>query len=351
MARGLEVTARLDFELPLRLAASEPPEARGCGRDDVRMLVTRASTSTHSSEHFSSLVDHLDAGDLVVINTSRTIPAAFQARASDESEVVVHLSNERDDGTWLFEPRRGILLGSERWSGPLPRGRWSIPGGGALHVGERVAPTSRLYGASFELRGPVHEWLDRYARPIRYNYVERDWPLTTYQNVFATEPGSVEMPSAGRAFTHQMVTQLVAKGVAVTPVVLHTGVASLEVGELPYPERVEVSAATAARVNDTRRFGHRVVAVGTTVVRALESSVDAEGCARPYRGWTEVVVTPERPARVVDALLTGWHEPVSSHLLMLEAFTGREILAASYRVALAQGYRWHEFGDLHLILP
>ena len=159
------------------------------------------------------------------------------------------------------------------------------------------------------------------------------------------------MPSAGRPLTTDIVTRLVAKGVGVTPVVLHTGVASLGSDELPYPERVKVPGWTANRVNDTHRNGGRVVAVGTTVVRALESAADADRTLHPVDGWTDLVVTPDRGIQVVDGMLTGWHEPEASHLLMLEAVAGRDLLADSYRAGLDAGYLWHEFGDSHLILP
>jgi S-adenosylmethionine:tRNA ribosyltransferase-isomerase len=172
-----------------------------------------------------------------------------------------------------------------------------------------------------------------------------------YQNVYVTEPGSAEMPSAGRPFTAEILTRLVAKGVGITPLVLHTGVASLEADEVPYPERARVPAITAERVNAARASGHRVVAVGTTVVRALETAADADGLARAYDGWTDLVVTPERGVRVVDGLLTGWHEPEASHLLLLEAVAGVDVLRRSYEASLAEGYLWHEFGDVHLILP
>ena len=144
------------------------------------------------------------------------------------------------------------------------------------------------------------------------------WPLDTYQNVYASEPGSAEMPSAGRPFTADVLGRLVARGIGVTPLVLHTGVASLEADELPYPERFAVPATTAERVNATHDAGRRVVAIGTTVVRALESAVGPDGRARAAAGWTDLVITPERGVRLVDGLLTGWHEPEASHLLMLE---------------------------------
>ena len=154
-----------------------------------------------------------------------------------------------------------------------------------------------------------------------------------YQNVYAREPGSAEMPSVGRPFTPELVTRLAAKGVALTPIVLHTGVSSLEANEHPYPEWYRVPAATAARLNDTRRDGGRVVAIGTTVVRALETVVDRNRIVHPGEGWTDVVVTPERGATAIDGLLTGWHEPEASHIQMLEAVAGRDVLEVAYAAA------------------
>ena len=198
------------------------------------------------------------------------------------------------------------------------------------------------------------------GRPIRYPYVPRDWPLDSYQTVFATEPGSAEMPSAARPFTTAIVTRLVSKGVAVAPITLHTGVSSLEAGERPYTERFRVPAATAALANATHRDGGHVIAIGTTVVRALETVTDPRGVVHPGEGWTDLVVEPPtsghrpdpgRGVRAVDGLLTGWHEPEATHLAMLEAVAGRELLVLAYESAFAAGYRWHEFGDSHLILP
>jgi S-adenosylmethionine:tRNA ribosyltransferase-isomerase len=128
-------------------------------------------------------------------------------------------------------------------------------------------------------------------------------------------------------------------------------VASPEASEPPYPERYRVPAPTARLVNVTRADGGRVVAIGTTVVRALETVADRRGEVHPGEGWTELIVTPERGVRAVDGLLTGWHEPEASHLAMLEAVAGRELLERSYAAGLAEGYLWHEFGDVHLVLP
>jgi S-adenosylmethionine:tRNA ribosyltransferase-isomerase len=205
------------------------------------------------------------------------------------------------------------------------------------------------------------EYLDRHGSPIRYRYVRESWPSSYYQSVYATEVGSAEMPSAGRAFTPELITRLVAKGVQILPLVLHTGVASLEDDEPPYEEFYRVPPETAAAINTARKAGRRVVAVGTTVVRALETVTDRDGITHPGEGWTDLYITPERGIRSVNAMLTGLHEPRSSHLSMLEALvthtptcplatTGRKHLESAYSEALEMGYLWHEFGDLHLIL-
>lgn len=343
--------SRLSFDLPPALEASEPPEARGITRDAVRMLVAHMSDSSLVHSAFSMLPAFLEEGDLVVVNTSGTIPAAVDATAPDGTELVVHLSTQLDENQWVVEPRRVDGESTIRWADGEPPRRLALAGGARLTLVAPYGAAGRLYTAELRLTGRILSWLAEHGRPIRYGYVSRPWPLSMYQNVYATEPGSAEMPSAGRPFTAEVITRLVAKGVGVTPVVLHTGVASLEPDELPYPERLRVPAPTAARVNSTRRAGGRVVAVGTTVVRALESSVGPDGASRPVDGWTDLVVTPEGGVRLVDGLLTGWHEPESSHLMMLEAIAGRDVLEASYRASLAEGYLWHEFGDVHLLLP
>jgi S-adenosylmethionine:tRNA ribosyltransferase-isomerase len=339
---------RLRFDLPAELEAREPPEARGVPRDGVRMLVASGDGLTDTT--FDHLPDHLRPGDLVVVNTSATIPAAIDATAADGTPLVLHLSSDLGGGLWVVEPRRPDGAPTARWKGPLPGHGLALCGGARATLLGRYRG-GRLWTARLDVDGPVLAWLAGHGRPIRYGYVPRPWPIEAYQNVYATEPGSAEMPSAGRPFTAEVVMRLVTKGVGVSPLVLHTGVASLEADELPYPERFVVPASTASRVNATHDGGGRVVAIGTTVVRALESAVGADGRARAADGWTEVVITPERGVRLVDGLLTGWHEPEASHLLMLEGVAGRDLVARSYEAGLALGYRWHEFGDSHLLLP
>jgi S-adenosylmethionine:tRNA ribosyltransferase-isomerase len=292
------------------------------------------------------LATWLRPGDIVVVNTSATVPAAVDATTPDGTAVVVHISTELPTGLHLVEVRHPTSDGtSEPDFADLTGATLTLPAGGAVHLLGRMPGSVRLWVATLELPAPLLEYLFRYGRPIRYRYVPDSWPIHAYTNVFATEPGSAEMPSAGRALTTDVITDLVA------PIVLHTGVASLEAHETPYPERYRVPPTTARLVNEARRGGGFVIAVGTTVVRALETVTAEDGIVHPGEGWTELVVTPERGVRAVDGLLTGWHEPQASHLRLLEAVAGQSALELAYATALAAGYRWHEFGDVHLIVP
>jgi S-adenosylmethionine:tRNA ribosyltransferase-isomerase len=333
-------------ELPRRREAREPPEVRGRGRDDVAMLVATRQDLGLTHARFGDLPRFLEPGDLLVVNTSGTLPAALDARLGDR-DVELRLSTPVA-GNWVVELRTAERLPFRR---PPIGSRLDLPGGGHAELLARYAGSDRLSIARLELPEPLGAYLDRHGRPISYAYVPDRWPLDAYQTVFARDPGSAEMPSAGRPFTAELVTELAARGVLVAPVTLHTGVSSLESGEQPYPERYRVPAATARLVAAVRGWGGRVVAVGTTAVRALETVADADGTVGPGQGRTSLVVTPERGLHVVDGLLTGWHEPDASHLQLLEAVAGRELLDRSYRAAEAHGYLWHEFGDVHLILP
>jgi S-adenosylmethionine:tRNA ribosyltransferase-isomerase len=343
----------LDFELPSALEATEPPERRGRGRDDVRLLVAHRHDLRLAHARFWQLPDVLAAGDLVVVNVSATIPAAVPARTAGATTLELHVSTALPAGLWLVELRRPDGPASAPYFAGAPGDRLELPGGATVELLARYAGGARLWVAAIDVpdgRGLVG-YLQAVGHPIRYSHVTAAWPLTDYQTVYGTEPGSAEMPSAGRAFTPELLTALMTRGIGVAPLVLHTGVSSPEADEAPYPEPYRVPASTAALVNHTRSRRGRVIAVGTTVVRALETVADETGTAHPGEGWTDVVVTPERGVRVVDGLLTGWHEPRASHLALVEAVAGRPLLERSYQAAVEDGYRWHEFGDLHLVLP
>jgi S-adenosylmethionine:tRNA ribosyltransferase-isomerase len=341
----------LEFELPQRLEAHEPPEARGLARDEVRLMVASNRDGRITHARFKDLPAFLAPGDLVVLNTSATLPAALPAERSDGRQLELRLStpvpHRVAEHWWIIELRsleRPFLAGRDG-------DELALPGGGRATIVAPYAGGRRLWLARLDLPAPLTEYLGEHGHPIRYGYVPREWPLSAYQNAFAVDPGSAEMPSAGRPLTAELVARLVAHGVHIAPVTLHTGVSSPERGEAPYPERFRVPETTARLLNAVRGWGGRVVAVGTTVVRALESAVERDGTVIAAEGWTNVLVTPERGARAVDGLITGWHEPEATHLQMLRALTDEGLLDRCYREALELGYLWHEFGDSHLILP
>lgn len=400
--------AAIEFVLPDELSATSPPETRGQARDDVRLLVADGSAVTHA--RFRELPAFLRAGDLVVVNNSAMINAAVDARYRGEP-AALHFSTWLDDGGWVVElrnpdgvPWRGRSLEPDVCV-TLPAGArmrlrepW-LPGGnrlwvadltgcdagtrsgdGAMALSHQVAgsPTvhhgsparMRRTGGLGRSRGAAGDFaptlspgvdeqvprvddvralLARHGRPITYSYMSERWSASYYRTVFGLVPGSAEMPSAGRPFTETLVTELVAGGVGLAPITLHTGVSSPETGEPPSPERFAVPEMTARLVNATHQAGGRVVAVGTTVTRALETASTAGGLVRPTAGWTELVLSGERRARVVDGLITGWHAPGASHLRLLESVVGASVVGEAYRAALESGYLWHEFGDAALL--
>ena len=354
----------LHFELPPELEAGEPPEARGLRRDEVRLMVSYLDDNHVVHSRFADLPEFLEAGDTLVINTSGTMNAALRGDR-DGKPLTVHLSTRLPAELWVVELRSPT--GDEPVLDGKPGDVLTLPEGASIVLQTPYLPEkrgegpNRLWISTLDLPVGLDEYLDRHGSPIRYRYVRESWPSSYYQTVYATEVGSAEMPSAGRAFTPELIMRLVAKGVQIVPLVLHTGVASLEDDEPPYEEFYRVHPETAGAINAARTAGRRVVAVGTTVVRALETVTDKYGVTHPGEGWTDVFITPERGVRSVNAMLTGLHEPRSTHLSMLEALVGhasrcplatagREHLEIAYSEALDKGYLWHEFGDLHLIL-
>ncbi|HEV2438445.1 MAG TPA: S-adenosylmethionine:tRNA ribosyltransferase-isomerase [bacterium] len=330
-----------EFTLPPELEAHEPPEARGLGRDEVRLLVTYRATGRISHRRFVDLPDVLRPGDLIVVNDSATLPAALAARRGDGTAVALHLSAGLTASLWIVEPRQTRVGAGEVLT---------LPAGGVARMLVLYPGSQRLWISQLQLPEVPLDYLMRVGRPITYPYVRGEWPLAMYQTVYAREPGSAEMPSAGRAFTPEVLARAAARGIGLARITLHTSVASLERDEPPIEEWYRVPPETVAAIESARETGGRVIAVGTTVVRALESAADARGRVMPSQGWTDLIITPSRRIRAMDGLLTGFHEPRASHLAMLTAFAGRVHLEHAYRAALEARYLWHEFGDLHLIL-
>jgi len=348
----------LEIDVPADLVSERPVEAEGRSRDDVRMLVAHRSDGSLTHARAADLPHFLRPGDVLVVNTSPTLPAAVP---SYDGSLVLHLSTDLGGDRWVVEVREPCGLGTRPHPVDQPL---TIPlaGGAIAHLRRPHAPDHgrsqvRLWDADLVTPGPLSAWLAAEGRPIRYGCVDTAWPLADYQTIFASHPrhdpglGSAEMPSAGRPFTPELVTALMGAGVVFAPITLHTGVSSLESHEPPYAERYRVPATTARLVNEAHRAGRHVITVGTTATRALETDATIDGLATAGDGWTELVITPERGLRVVDGIISGWHEPEASHLLLMGAVAGRSLLEASYDEAVAERYRWHEFGDIHLVLP
>lgn len=332
----------LAFDLPQAHEARRPPELRGLSRDGVSMLVS-SPIGEHAITPFTDIAKALRAGDLLVVNDSATIPAALAAHRENGSPLALHLSTRISETLWIVEPRNAPLIAVGE--------RLTLPAGGSAELLSPAARfNARLWYAKLHLPRDTPSYLRTHARPISYGYLDGSFGLEFYQTIFAREPGSVEMPSAGRPFTLRVLDALQRKGVNVASITLHCGVASPEAHEPPLDERFRVPAWTAFAVNRTRRRGGRIVAVGTTVVRALESAAGERGNVRAMNSWTSHIVDPSNPPRVANGLLTGLHEPRASHLNMLESFAGPEFLRDAYDVALENGLLWHEFGDVHLLL-
>jgi S-adenosylmethionine:tRNA ribosyltransferase-isomerase len=341
--------------------ATEPPEARGLRRDGVRLLVShRDGRMQHL--RFYQLPTVLRPGDLLVVNTSATLNASIPAQRSFGMPVELHLSTQLPGGMWSVEVRQADAAGSKPLRLALAGEVLTLPAGGRASLlapypfaGDLFA-ASRLWTAALDLPLPLSAYLEEHGAPIRYGYVPYPWPSSFYQTVFATDPGSAEMPSAGRPFSDAVLDELRASGVTIAPILLHTGVSSLEDHEPPFEERFAVSRETADVVNATHEKHGRVIAVGTTVVRALESVTDDRGVTHPGGGWTDLVITPERGVRAVDGLITGFHEPDASHLSLVRAIARRAghrtslVIDQAYAEASERGYLWHEFGDTHLIV-
>jgi S-adenosylmethionine:tRNA ribosyltransferase-isomerase len=355
----LSVAPLTHFASPDDTTAPAPPEERGVARDEVRMLVATDEGVAHA--HFRDLPAYLAPGDLVVVNNSATLAAEFDALLRGRGPVVVHAATRLDDGTWVVELRTGpdasravldAQVGDEL---DLPAsGRLTLLAPYPRAFSSPTGEGNRLWRAAVTGPRPLERHLVRYGRPIAYGYLDRSYPLSAYQTVFATRPGSAEMPSAARPFSQDLVTRLVATRIGVAAITLHTGVSSQEAGEAPQAEWFEVPATVARLVNATRAGGGRVVAVGTTVTRALESAVADDSDddeVIPRSGWTTRVVSRDDPPRVVTGLITGWHDPEASHLLLVEAVAGQALTQRAYDEAARGGYLWHEFGDSALLLP
>ncbi|MFE1246144.1 S-adenosylmethionine:tRNA ribosyltransferase-isomerase [Fictibacillus sp. NPDC058756] len=337
----------MKFELPQELNAKEPPERRGIRRDYVKMMVLDKTTGHTEHTKFFQLDRYLKKGDLLVLNASRTVPAVLKSiREIDGTEVEVRLAHRKNESIWEALPVSGNLKKGEiiRFSPSL-----------TATVVEQSSD-SPFVSLAFNLCcSSLYNQIYSLGEPVRYEYIQEPWNLDYYQTVFATIPGSVEMPSAGRAFSWELLFRLQKKGVQIAYITLHTGLSYLlddkwHKGPDKNFENYEVPEETVNLIHETKEAGGRVVAVGTTVVRALETVALEKNELQAHTGWTNLYITENTKLQICDGLITGMHEPEASHLQLLSAFVDKDKLYEAYKGAIEQRYLWHEFGDMNLIL-
>ena len=348
------MSAPFSFTLPPELAADEPPERRGIARDEVRLLVIDRASGQLEHTRFDHFGEFLRAGDLLVFNSSRTLPASLSGCVEQGPCIEIRLAEHLPDDSWLALLR--CQSGDPFSCGLRPKMLVDLGQGLTATIRKRDEHIPRLWQLSFSKSGS--ELINAFylvGRPVRYEYVSAPWGLDYYQTVYAREPGSAEMPSAGRAFTWRLLFDLQRRGVETAYIVLHTGLSSYLDEELDaqHPASEEeyfVSERAADKINETHARGGRVIAVGTTVVRTLESAADEQKRVQAGHGYTRLHITANHALKAVDGLLTGLHEPEASHLDLLTSFLPAEKIKEAYQEAVRQKYLWHEFGDLNLIL-
>lgn len=328
------------FILPHELHAAFPPERRGVRRDHVRMMTIDRKSGKVIHDSFNHLADYVKPGDMIVLNNSRTIPAALRATIHNQ-EIEVRLARCLSETSWealvLFdnvEIGDCLQFSDELFAVVIDRKR-----------------DSPLLVLRFSISGlSLFQHVYSLGEPIRYEYIEESWDLHYYQNVYGTVPGSVELASAGRAFSWEMLLDLQKRGIQLSYLQLHTGLSYLNDNDQLSPkeniERYDIPQETMAAVLKTKASGGKVIAVGTTVVRALESAVST-GISS---GETALYIDAAFPLEIVDGIITGFHEPEASHLDMLTAFISPEILFNAYGEAIREKYLWHEFGDINFII-
>ncbi|MBK5937363.1 tRNA preQ1(34) S-adenosylmethionine ribosyltransferase-isomerase QueA [Halorhodospira halophila] len=335
------------YDLPEGLIAHRP----AARRSDSRMLVLRTEDGALADRRFADLPDYLRPGDLLVLNDTRVIPARLEAAKPTGARVEVFIERVEDAAA-------GVLICQLRANrAPKPGGRLELAEGVQAEVLGREGRFFRLHLTG--LADSLWDYLERVGHVPLPPYIRRpddDEDRTRYQTVFAARPGAVAAPTAGLHFDDAMLERLRADGVETARVTLHVGAgtfAPVESDDLSahtmHAERLEVGAETVAAVNATHERGGRVVAVGTTVVRALESAA-ADGELSPYSGETRLFITPGYRFRVVDGLLTNFHLPESTLLMLVSAFGGYESVMAAYRHAVAEEYRFFSYGDAMLLI-
>lgn len=349
------VASPFNFKIPGELNAKEPPEKRGIARDHVKLMVIDRGDKRVTHSRFDHLGEFLKPGDLLIFNSSRTLPASLKGCGAPAGPCIeVRLAQHLPDDSWL------ALLICQRGD-PFTCG---LRAGMTIDLGldlfaevERIDDRiPRLWKLRFSKSGTeLIDMIYRIGQPIRYEYISSPWDLDYYQTVYAKEPGSAEMPSAGRAFTWKMLFDLKKQGIDSAYLTLHTGLSTYmdDLLDSQHPASEEeyfISENTSGKINRAHENQGRVIAVGTTVVRALEAAATEPGRIEPGHNYTRLHINGNHKLNIVHGLITGFHEPEASHLDLLSAFIPSAYIGAAYNEAISLGYLWHEFGDLNLII-
>jgi S-adenosylmethionine:tRNA ribosyltransferase-isomerase len=338
-----------DYELPDELIAQHPLPERAASR----MLVVNRVKQTWSDSHFRLLPEFLEAGDVLVLNNTQVFPARLQGRrVPSGGGVELMLIREVDSRVWeaLARPARRLRKGARVEFGDSRL---------QAEVVESLDHGIRLI--RFEGEQPLDRLIDELGAAPLPPYIKRPASAANdkdrYQTIYASKRGAIAAPTAGLHFTREVLSEIKSRQTAVVEITLHVGYGTFEPvrvdevsGHRVAPEWVSISAETARTINETRTRGGRVVAVGTTTARALESTISPAGQTDARSGLVELTMVPGYKFRAVDALLTNFHLPRSSLLLLVSAFAGRDLILEAYRYAVKSNYRFYSYGDCMLIL-
>lgn len=337
----------LYFELPPTLLAREPREMRGEQRSDSRLLIMDRKNNNTLHKKFSQIVEYLSVGDVLVLNNSKTIKADLIGWVDNRKRINLHIARKKSQCVWeAYSFSKQIKLNDT-----------IIFGEGELCGRVVDIQFFPIIDIEFiDYKGDILDVLERVARPIISPYVNDFYDIEFYRNEYSEILGSTEMPAAGRHFTSDILRTLEEKGVIVCYVTLHTGLSSIEISEEYFEdhkmhlEQIEVTEHVANVINDAKLRGNKICAVGTTVVRTLESTVDAEGKVIPYKGETQLYIYPGYKFRCIDFFVTNFHGWNTSRIAMAAAFSGIDLLKKSYKEAIERGYLFYEFGDTTLTI-
>jgi len=339
--------ADFQYNLPEKLIAQYPAKRR----DQARLMIVNRETSEIDTALFSDVVDYMNEGDCLVINETKVFPARlFGTKDRTDAQVEIFLLRELEPSLWevLVKPARKVRIGNR-----LTVGKELM-----CDVIDNTVSGGRV--VRFHYDGDFYAIVERIGKSPLPPYIKREpEPLDKerYQTVYAKVRGAVAAPTAGLHFTKELLKKIEKKGVKIVPVLLHLGLGSFRpvaVEDLSRhkmdSEYYEISEESVEAINETMRSGHKVIAVGTSTVRVLETVVTSEGWVKPGKGWTDKFIYPPYDFKIVDRLITNFHLPGSTLLMMVCAFAGRDLIFKAYRRAIREKFRFYSYGDAMLIL-